>query len=712
MDHLPAASSSNLAHIQGPAFEVPEGTLVDHFKRVVALHPDRTAVKFPGQSLHKAWTYKELDEVSDAVAAGLRQRGMKPGDRVAMFMPSTPYYPIMMIAARKAGLTLVNIMLSSKKDREEKPGVVMEKVHDALKAAKPDYLLTFDVYNFVDICRTAMRGTSLKALVSCSVPDVLHPTEGKLYPYKLAASAIAKDVRASIKDQRDRFRVWREENLTRDKFRAQWDKVKEWPSDAAHAVADGGRFVKAAIFHARLRPSYFHHVFSQPPGAMPTPARKTPTVTRDESLLALARAVGGDPRVITRGTAVDSRVLDFKDLILKGANPEYHDVQPSDLSLLQQTSGTSGSPQFIQTSDENQLANVYQCKAQYHWLNLDPEQDAHETMLTVLPGCHSYPHEVGIWFPLLTGSELVLFANPYDTPAFLKAVTRYQPSMMLLSPTLMARILEDEANIRWSDWSSVKAVIPGGSALPERVRIAWENATKMWGRVLPGYGLSEASPVVASNPHPDNNDPETVGRVFAGTEVKIVGPDGRTLNFNQRGLIYVRGPQVSKLGYLDNPEATARTFLPGGWLNTGDLGVIDQNRRLRIVGREKRIALVHSANVSVEDVEIALGRHEDIAQCVAYAVMDETSGETIKAIIRLKKGAEVTVEDITDFLQKQGLDSKAMPRHIEITETDIPLLGSGKPDWKRLQEADPLCPLRTLTGNAAPGAQSAPRMTL
>ncbi len=677
-------AKDNLAYVRGPDFDVPDLTLVEAFQRIAHAPTRRNeeALIFPGKVMDRRWTYDDVDRISDEVAAGFQKRGMKPGDRVALFMPSTPYDAFLTLGVLKAGGVVVNIMLSSKKDRESKPMMVAQRVHDAILATEPDYLATFDVYDFVDICQTAIQGTKIKNLISCSLTALLQPPEA--LAYRLRES---KQIHGWTAKWKQRIK----HNLTRDSLRQRLDDFREWRADKAAALKETTKKTAIWILYSRMDPNYFGNV-------------RGPQIKAESALTVREQDIRPAGALPLSAGAWNDRTIRFRDLLAKGGKPEPVPRDPQGLALLQPTSGTSGSTQWVMLSHRNIVCNALQATQHFSWLDIDHTQTPRETMLNFLPKRHILPSTMGLWFPFLNGSLLLDIADPYDTSAIARAVTRYKPTMMLSIPPWHSRMLQNP-NASLHDWSSLKAVIPGGAPLWDGLREEFETCVRRPGLMMPGYGMTEFGPVGTSNNDPDDNDPTTVGYPFPGTEIRIMDnndPD-RILNRGEIGLIQMRGPQRA-MGYYNDPEATANVFLEDGWLNTGDLGFIDRSGKLAVTGRIKRVVKVNAQNVSAEDVEKALGNHPHVSLCAAVGVLDRESGEAILAVVQLKPGApsDVTPDSIRNFLTVQGLDSKIIPKYIELGEINVG--ASGKPDWFPIQEQrrDSFIAAPTASSPAAP----------
>jgi len=188
--------------------------------------------------------------------------------------------------------------------------------------------------------------------------------------------------------------------------------------------------------------------------------------------------------------------------------------------------------------------------------------------------------------------------------------------------------------------------------------------------VITGYGLTETGTATSTSPEDDfETVATTVGRPRPGFELRIDAPAG------EAGEVVIKGPTVMA-GYLDDPEATAATLSPDGWLRTGDLGVLDDRGYLRIVGRIKDMFIVGGFNVYPAEIENALLRHPDIKQAAVIGIPDDRLGEVGMAFVVTAPGDAVTGADILAWCRDQMANYK-VPRNIEIVD-ELPMNATGK----------------------------------
>ncbi|HYV08322.1 MAG TPA: AMP-binding protein, partial [Thermoplasmata archaeon] len=229
----------------------------------------------------------------------------------------------------------------------------------------------------------------------------------------------------------------------------------------------------------------------------------------------------------------------------------------------------------------------------------------------------------------------------------------------------------------------IRACISGAAPLPNEVRKQFEAATG--GRLVEGYGLTEASPVTHCNPL-NGVVKECIGIPFPDTDARIVDADDPTREMPQgeSGELAIRGPQVMK-GYWNKPEETAEV-LRDGWLLTGDIARMDTDGYFSIVDRKKDMILCSGYNVYPREVEEVLFMHPAVAQAAAIGVPDPYRGETVKAFVVLKAGTTATADEIIAFCRER-LASFKVPKQVEFTN-ELPISLVGKVLRRELRERE------------------------
>ena len=374
----------------------------------------------------------------------------------------------------------------------------------------------------------------------------------------------------------------------------------------------------------------------------------------------------------------DLRHVSFERLIANDGHPRPVDIDPhADVAVLQYTGGTTGVPKGAMLTHGNLTANVEQLR---RWV---PDADeGHERMLGVLPFFHVFAMTVVLNLGIRLGCELILVPR-FDLDQVLKLIARKRPTLFPGVPTLYTA-LNAAAEKNGIDMSSLKVCISGGAPLPMEVRARFESLTGC--RLVEGYGLSEASPVVTCNPLNEAPRAGSIGVPLPDTVVEIRDPvdPSRLLGVGEKGELCVRGPQVMK-GYWQRPADTTDIFI-GGALRTGDIGYRDPDGYLFLVDRIKDVILCGGYNVYPRIIEEALYRHPSVAEAVVIGVADEYRGQAPKAFVTLREGAATTPADLRAFLNDE-LSRIEMPKTIEI-RTSLPKTMVGKLSKKELVEEE------------------------
>jgi hypothetical protein len=258
------------------------------------------------------------------------------------------------------------------------------------------------------------------------------------------------------------------------------------------------------------------------------------------------------------------------------------------------------------------------------------------------------------------GAELILHPR-FEINAMMASLARDKPTILHAVPTIYSAIATAAEKHR-VDISSLRVCVSGGAPLPAEIRERFQKLTGC--RVIEGYGLTEASPAVTSNPPDGSVRADSVGIVLQGTTLEIRSLDdiNRILPPNQRGEICVRGPQVMK-GYLNREQETRNTFIDGA-LRTGDVGYLDADGYLFITDRIKDMIISGGENVYSAEVENALAAHPAVASCAVIGVPDDEWGERVHAVVVLAAGTSTTAPELRYHVKERIAGYKA-PRTVE-----------------------------------------------
>jgi long-chain acyl-CoA synthetase len=347
--------------------------------------------------------------------------------------------------------------------------------------------------------------------------------------------------------------------------------------------------------------------------------------------------------------------------------PPASDVQPDGVALLQFTGGTTGTPKAALLTHRNLVANVFQIDLWFH-----ATKKGEEVMMAAIPFFHVYGMTTCLLYGIRLGAEIVTLPRPRPIEGVIRLLQRCKATFFPGVPALYAAI-NDCPSVHRYDLGSVNWCISGAAPLPLDVQTTFERLTG--GRLVEGYGLTEAAPVTHCNPPIGHRKVGSIGLPFPGVDARIVDPDTRVpVAVGERGELAVRGPQVMN-GYWNRPEETAQTLVDG-WLLTGDIGWMDDEGFFYIVDRKKDMINVSGLKVLPREVEEVLLMHPKVREAVAVGIPDPRRGETVKGYVVLREGERASEAEIIDFC-KMHLASFKIPRQIGF-RTEFPKTLVGK----------------------------------
>ena len=365
----------------------------------------------------------------------------------------------------------------------------------------------------------------------------------------------------------------------------------------------------------------------------------------------------------------DANTYWLQDLLSKApAKPTPVEVKPSDTAVLLYTGGTTGVPKGAELSHSNIMANTVMCAAWLHDI-----QQAKEVVLTALPLYHSYGMTTCMNLSVYAAAAILLIPNPRDIPDLMKNINKHHPTLFPGVPTMYVAF-NNFPDIGKYNVRSIRACMSGAAGLPVEVQKKFQELTG--GRLVEGFGLSEASPVTHANPVFGKNKIGTIGMPWPDTESKIMDLETGTkeMPMGEIGELIIRGPQVMK-GYWNMPKET-EIALRNGWLYTGDIAKMDEEGYFQIVDRKKDMIIAGGYNIYPRDVEEVLYQHPKVKEAVVAGIPDPYRGETVKAYIILKEGQTATPEEIIAFC-KERIAKYKVPTAVEF-RTQLPKTIIGK----------------------------------
>jgi long-chain acyl-CoA synthetase len=344
------------------------------------------------------------------------------------------------------------------------------------------------------------------------------------------------------------------------------------------------------------------------------------------------------------------------------ANP----IDRNSLAMLQYTGGTTGVAKGAMLSHGNLTSNILQVDALFATHKLADED---RVIVQPLPVYHIYAFMTAV-FSMLNGQHMVFIPNPRDLPSLVGVLKKYQPAMFCGLNTLFIGLCHNE-EFKALDFSALKVTLSGGMALSHAAAEHWQEITGC--EISEGYGLTETSPVVSSNPG-NRKIIGTIGPPVPQTRVKVVDDSGTMLPVGEAGELCVSGPQVM-LGYWQRPDETAKVMDADGWFCTGDVAVIREDGFLQIVDRKKDMIVVSGFNVYPNELEDVLYEHDDVMECAAVGVADEVAGELIKMFVVSESG-KLTADEVKEFCRK-SLTGYKVPKLVEFRD-ELPKTNVGK----------------------------------
>ncbi len=546
------------------SLDYPNISVHELLRRTAERYPDRTVVTFYGKSI----AYRELDDAADRFAAGLREIGVRPGERVSLLLPNTPHFFVAFFGALRAGGVIV----------QTNPLLTPRELEALYNDVGVETVVALDL--FWNNVAEAKLATQVQRVIQCDVAEFLRTPLRQLYPLKRR-----KDLK----------------------------KAGHWPLVIPEEA--------------------WIHRFTDLAATSPQPGQEPP-------------------------------------------------VAPHDVAVLQYTGGTTGIPKAAMLTHHNLVANAMQTAA---WL---PEKRHQERVLGAIPLFHVYGLTAVMLAPIVRGNQVILHPNPREIGQILKLISKTKPAIFPGVPTMYIAIMSHPKFGKYN-LGSIGSCVSGAAPLPNEVRHQFERVTG--GRIVEGYGLTEASPATHANPL-EGLVKECIGIPLPDTDAKIVDPEdpGKELSQGEVGELAIRGPQVMK-GYWSKSEETDQV-LKEGWLLTGDLAKMDEDGYFYIVDRKKDMILCGGYNVYPREVEEVLFMHPAVAEAAAIGVPDEYRGETVKAFVVRKSEIMAAEEEIIAFC-KERLAPFKVPTQVEFTE-DLPKSLIGKVLRRQLREQE----LATSTG--------------
>jgi len=494
-------------------------------------------------------SYGQLNQYADRFAAYLAHSlGLQKGDRVAVMLPNTLAYPVVMLGVLKAGCVLVNV----------NPLYTEGELRHQLVDSGARLLVVFD--QFLQTAKHGTGGTDVTAVVSVGAGDFL-PLRDRLVVNTVARLTGPSKVKG----------------------------LNAW--SLMDALQRGAKTMRKKPFRAELN--------------------------------------------------------------------------TSDLACLQYTGGTTGVSKGAELTHGNLLTNIRQALAM---LDAQPDTEL-RCFLHALPLYHSFSF-ITLLSGLQLGANNVLVPSPRPVTNLRSAFEQFEFDAMAGVNTLFVKLLDEDWFIT-NPPNNMQIALAGGAALHDTVARTWIKVVGV--EPLQGYGLTEASPVVAVNPPGFTIKRGSVGVPVPDTEIDIVDEKGRSVPPGEQGELLVHGPQVMR-GYWQQPDAT-KQVLADGWLRTGDVAKMDQDGYLYIVDRIKDVVIVSGFNVFPNEIEAEISKHPDVLDVGVIGVPDAQTGEAVWAFV-VPRTSDLEADSVLAWC-RQLLTSYKVPSRIELVQ-ELPTSAVGK----------------------------------
>lgn len=351
---------------------------------------------------------------------------------------------------------------------------------------------------------------------------------------------------------------------------------------------------------------------------------------------------------------------------------EYQTTQiaSEELALILYTSGTTGKPKGVMLSSKNIITNTLQDFVAL----MSQEKGIVDRFFSVLPLFHVFAQNTCMWLPVLTGSSAII-VKKIERKLILDGLKK-KPTIFLGFPALYGLL----CLLKTAPLDSIRLFVSGADAMPDKIRMAF---ALIYGRkICAGYGLTEASPVIAVNIENETLATQFVGYPFVGIESDIRDDLEKSVKNNSIGTLWIKGDNVM-MGYYKAPEETAKV-LKDGWLNTGDLGYINKQGYLAISGRSKDLIIHKGFNIYPQEIENVLLSHPKIVQAAVIGRDDYASGQIPIAFVAVNdKDGEMS--GVLRDLCAANLANYKIPKQFVCLEK-LPMSATGKIDKKQLQQ--------------------------
>lgn len=441
--------------------------------------------------------------------------------------------------------------------------------------------------------------------------------------------------------------------------------------ELAHQVADSGTTVMVTLDVPALLPTALEVLRGS--------ALQTLVVSSLAAQLPLLKSIG--LRLFKRGDTSpvphSEGVVPWRHFVADG-DPLPVAIDPErDTAMLQYTGGTTGTPKGAMLTHQNMTANARQVVA------IDPGNGQRDVIVGVLPFFHVFANAC-VLNRTIANNGCIAMLPRFQPGLTLRTLERVQATSMPGVPTMYQALL-DHKRIGQTDFSSLRTCISGGAALSLPVKTRFEEISGA--HLIEGYGLTESSGVVATNPFAGEDRTGSIGHPLPGTDLRLLDKDDPTRDApsGQPGELAVNGPQIMQ-GYWNRPDAGAKVFVDidgKRWLRTGDIAAIDEDGYVCIVDRSKDMIAVGGFKVFPSQVEAVLLENPAIKEALVLGVPDTYHGEMPRAFVTLHPGAQTSAEELASWLNAHV--GKHERVDMVVVRDELPKTMVGKLDRKALR---------------------------
>jgi fatty-acyl-CoA synthase len=335
-------------------------------------------------------------------------------------------------------------------------------------------------------------------------------------------------------------------------------------------------------------------------------------------------------------------------------------IEPQDPQLIIYTSGTTGLPKGVLLTHGMLTWNA---------VNTIQGWDMRSSDRTILHAAMFYTAGWNVFtLPLFNCRGSNILIRSFEPDLILDLMDREKISVFFGVPT-MFQMLIDSPRFASTSFDHIRFMVSGGAPMSRDIFDTFEEKKNI--RIWEGYGLTEVGP----NNFMANGKLGTIGHPMPYVDVRLIDPDGKEVAPGEEGEILLRGPNVCA-GYLNKPEATAEA-IQDGWFHTGDLGRIDDDGHMAIAGRLKDMFISGGVNIYPAEIERVIEAHPVVTGAAVIGVPDERWGEVGKAIVEVKAGKSLTLDDLLDYL-KDRIGKFKMPKYLEVVDELPRTPASGK----------------------------------